>query len=369
MPEDLEIQPAPAPAPVAGERRAPDPAAVRSSYAQVVIAFGVLIAILYYGQLVIATVLLSTLLAFVLAPIVDRLEMARMPRAVAAGVAVLLLIAIVWGLTYLLYARAVAFMDELPKYSRQIREHVIKVRKQAESFQRTTETILPDSPEERSATKVQQARGWSDYLMRSVRTVTELIFAISFVPFLVYFMLTWQEHIRSATVMLFDMRNRNTAYVTLGHISAMLRSFIIGNVVVGLFMAVLSAIIFWWLGVPYPIFIGFISGFVSLLPYMGVVIAMLPPIAAGIGVLGKTEFFWIVVSVLVLHVFALNVLYPKILGKRMSLNPVVVTVALLVWGTLWGAMGLLLAVPIAAGTKIICDHVDRLRPIGAWMGE
>jgi predicted PurR-regulated permease PerM len=48
---------------------------------------------------------------------------------------------------------------------------------------------------------------------------------------------------------------------------------------------------------------------------------------------------------------------------------VVVTVALLIWGVLWGAMGLLLAVPIAAGVKIICDHVDRLRPIGAWMGE
>jgi len=47
----------------------------------------------------------------------------------------------------------------------------------------------------------------------------------------------------------------------------------------------------------------------------------------------------------------------------------VVTLALLIWGWIWGAMGLILAVPIAAATKIVCDNVEQLRPIGEWMGE
>jgi predicted PurR-regulated permease PerM len=51
------------------------------------------------------------------------------------------------------------------------------------------------------------------------------------------------------------------------------------------------------------------------------------------------------------------------------LNPLAVTISLLFWGWLWGAMGLILAVPIMGACKIICDHIERLRPYGAWLGE
>ena len=76
-----------------------------------------------------------------------------------------------------------------------------------------------------------------------------------------------------------------------------------------------------------------------------------------------------VATVLGLHVFAMNVLYPKVLGKRLQLNPLVVTIALLIWGFIWGAMGLILAVPIMAAIKIVCDHTPSLRPIGEWLGD
>jgi predicted PurR-regulated permease PerM len=70
-----------------------------------------------------------------------------------------------------------------------------------------------------------------------------------------------------------------------------------------------------------------------------------------------------------LHVFSLNVLYPKFLGNRLQLNPLAVTMALLVWGWLWGAMGLVLAIPITAAMKIIFDHVQSLKPYAVWLGE
>ena len=66
----------------------------------------------------------------------------------------------------------------------------------------------------------------------------------SFIPFLAYFMLTWQDHTKAATVMLFRMENRNTAYVTLGRISKMIRSFMVGNLVIGVILSVLSMIAF-----------------------------------------------------------------------------------------------------------------------------
>jgi len=73
--------------------------------------------------------------------------------------------------------------------------------------------------------------------------------------------------------------------------------------------------------------------------------------------------------VLGLHLFALNILYPKLLGNRLQLNPLAVTIALLLWAWLWGAVGLLLAIPITAAMKIIFDHVEALKPYGVWLGE
>jgi predicted PurR-regulated permease PerM len=77
----------------------------------------------------------------------------------------------------------------------------------------------------------------------------------------------------------------------------------------------------------------------------------------------------IIMSVLGLHLFALNVLYPKFLGSRLQLNPLAVTLSLLFWGWMWGAMGLVLAIPITAAIKIVFDHVEPMRGYGAWLGE
>ena len=182
-------------------------------------------------------------------------------------------------------------------------------------------------------------------------------------------MLSWQHHVRSATVMLFTLENRNTAYVTLGLISAMIRSFMVGNLLIGLFLGTASTIAFGILNLPFFYFIGFISGFLSLVPYLGVVLAMAPPIFVTMGHIESGNALAIVMIVLGLHLVALNVLYPKFLGNRLQLNPLAVTMALLVWGWLWGAMGLVLAVPITAAMKIVFDHIESLKPYGAWMGE
>ena len=69
------------------------------------------------------------------------------------------------------------------------------------------------------------------------------------------------------------------------------------------------------------------------------------------------------------HLLALNVLMPAIVGRRVHLNAVAVTIALLFWGWLWGAAGLILAIPIMAVLKVICDHVPSWQPAGRWLGS
>ncbi len=337
--------------------------------ALVVLSVAAVLTICYFAKLLLITIFVSVLLAFVLMPVVEFFERFRLPHALGALIAVLLVVTCLYALTYFSYGKAVDFMHELPKYSAKIRGHVMKFQQQAHEIQKTTQEVLPDTEEEKTSVKVTQQTSWTETLTRGAGAVWEALLTVSFIPFLTYFMLTWQEHARAATVMLFKMENRNTAYVTLGRISKMIRSFILGNLVIGLFMSGLSLVVFGIIGLPYFYFLGFISGFLSLVPYLGVPLAMVPPIVAGLGQLSGAGIVAVVVTVLALHLFSINVLYPKLIGRRLQLNPLVVTISLLIWGWIWGAMGLILAVPLTAAMKIIFDHVESMRPYGTWLGE
>ncbi len=336
--------------------------------ALLILATATVLTLVYVAKLILVVILVSILLSFVLAPLVDFLVRFQVPRAAGALLSVSLLVIGLGTATYLSYNRALDFMHEVPKYKARIQQMGAGLREQAEQIQKTTETIVP-SDDDKNTVTVKQSSSWTDMVSKNASSVSELVLALTFIPFLVFFMLSWQDHVRSSSVMLFRMENRNTAYVMLGLIARMIRSFIVGNFIIGVFLSVCSIALFGAIGLPYFYFLGVFSGFLSLIPYLGVILAILPPLVADLGHLTTGIAVLVVMIVMGLHLIAMNVLYPKILGKRLQLNPLAVTLALLFWGWLWGAMGLILAVPITGACKIIFDHIERLRPYGAWLGE
>jgi predicted PurR-regulated permease PerM len=131
----------------------------------------------------------------------------------------------------------------------------------------------------------------------------------------------------------------------------------------------MSSVAFWLMHLPFPLLVGPLSGFMSLVPYVGMPLALLPPLFAALGVNKVSTYLLVVLVVGMLHLIALNLLYPKIVGSRVHLNPLVVTFSLMLWGFLWDAPGLLLAIPLTAGVKAVCDNVKGLRPIGKFLGD
>jgi len=341
------------------------------SVAQIVVAVIAVLGLIYLLKLVLVTTLTSVLLAFILEPLVGALVRIRVPRVAAALFAVVLLVGLAGGLTSFFYGRAVDFARQLPKYSGKIRSTLADLREQTNQIEESTRAVIasPRTGKAPLAVEVQEAPGLSRVISASGGTLGEVLLAVTFVPFLVYFMLTWKDHAHSATVRLFPKEHRLVAHRTVGRISAMIRSFIAGNALVGLINTLVSGIVFWQLGIPYFYFLGIISGFASLVPNLGVFLALLPPLAGGIGLLNKSGVGIVVVTVVGLHVLSMNVLFPKIVGKRLRLNPLAITLALLFWAWIWGAMGLILAVPLVGATKIICDYVEPLRGLGAWLGD
>ena len=341
------------------------------SLAQIVVAVIAVVGLIYLLKIVLVTTLTAMLLAFAMEPLVTQLHRIRIPRPVGALLAVLLMMALAGGLTHFFYSRAVDFATELPKYSGDIRSSVAGFRAQTNKIEESTKSVIASPKLEKKPipVEIQQAPGLSRIISAGSGTVGDVLLAISFVPFLVYFMLTWKDHIHANTVRLFPKEHRLVAHRTVARISEMIRGFITGNVIIGIANAVISSVVFWRLGIPYFYFLGAISGFVSLIPYLGVFLALLPPLAAGIGILDKTGVMTIFVTVIGLHIVTTNVVFPKIVGKRLRLNPLAVTLSLLFWAWIWGAMGLILAVPLVAMAKIICDYIDSLRGFGAWLGD
>ena len=205
-----------------------------------------------------------------------------------------------------------------------------------------------------------------DYLREFYST----LLMASFVPFLVYFLLSWRDRLRSRYLLLFEGEGRHTAAYAWVGIGAMVRAYVIGNFMLGILLTICSALLFAAVKVPYWLLAAAISGFLSLVPYIGLPLAMIPPLVAALPATREPAIYvYLIVSVAVLHLLALNLMYPKLVGARVHLNPLVVTIALMFWGMLWGGIGLLLAIPLTAACKAVCDNVASLRPYGRLMGD
>jgi len=192
----------------------------------------------------------------------------------------------------------------------------------------------------------------------------------SFVPFLVYFMLSWRDHIYKNFLRFFEGADRLVVARSVTGVSAMARAFVVGNFLIGIILAMLSSALFAVIHVPSPVLLGVLSGFLSLTPYIGFPLGMLPPLFGALATdADSTVILLSFVVVLTLHLSAMNVFYPKLVGARVHLNPLVVTLSLMFWGFLWDAAGLLLAIPITAGIKAICDNVAALKPYGRFLGD
>lgn len=338
--------------------------------AQIVIAVIAIIGLVYLLKLFLVTTLAAMLLAYVLEPAVAGLMRLHIPRSIGAFIVVTLAVILSLGIAYFSYNRALDFANELPEYSATFRETIGSVRAKADKLADQARSVVEPKPRQKPIpVKVEQPQGVTRVLSENGETILEIAMAVGFVPFLVYFMLASKEHVHVTTVRLFPKEHRLLAHRTVGNISAMIRSYILANVVVGMGNALICGIVFWYLGIQYFYFIGIISGFVTLIPYLGMFLALLPPLAAGIGTLHKAGLLTVLITVLGMHAVTMNLIYPKFIGSRLKLNPLAVSLSLLFWSWIWGAPGLILAIPLLGAAKIICDHIDSLQNLGCWLGD
>jgi predicted PurR-regulated permease PerM len=336
-----------------------------------IIAIAVLFGCIYYASSVVITLIFSVLIAAVLEPGAGFLERRRVPRWLSSLSMVLLMLAVSYLAVYGIYGRALDLVDNAPKLAAKLRQLTAHLEVTAENFQQSTRTIIPSSADSNLPTvRLQQESPWVQFLLRGMGSVYAFIVTAMFVPFLVFFMLNSKDRLWAATLNLFPREKRQQAEDVIHYIGIMLRQFALGNLLVALISAVPICLVFAALRLQYALVLGLLAACLSLIPYIGVALALVPPLMVALLQYDSVHPFLILAATVVaVHFIAVNFLTPKLVGHRLNLNALAVTIAMMFWAWLWGGFGLVLAVPITAAIKAVCDNVERLKPFGAWMGE
>jgi len=341
----------------------------RSNPSQRIIAAAIVFAALYFTSEVVVPLLLAVLLAYFLDPVVALLERIRIPRALGALAVLLTVTAMCAGLCYLVVVRADQFLADWPRYSGVLRHATTAFDRQMATVQKGVDAIAPIADKSPTPARFVQPPPVRDWLLRGVGSLYSIFVVTAFVPFLVFFMLAAKRRIWKATIELFPAGHQERVRDALDQLGSMLRSFVVGNALVAGILMLSSWGFFLAIHLNYPFLLGCVSGIMNLVPYLGAVLAWLPPFLIGMAQWNTVgPYFGVAAALTFLHILGLNVLMPAIVGRRVHLNALAVTVALLFWGWLWGAVGLILAIPITAAIKVICDHSEGWEPLGRWLG-
>ncbi|MBZ5694240.1 MAG: AI-2E family transporter [Acidobacteriia bacterium] len=339
-----------------------------SSASARIIAAGIVIGFCYWASTVLVTLLVAVLMAYFLDPVVTWLERVHVSRALGSLLVVLVTLALLAVLGWSLINRADQFSQDWPNYRAPLRALAQAVESRLENIEAHVSEIEPGARAGSRIVTVAESHPVRDALVGRLNSLYVFLLAATFVPFLVFFMLAAKRQVWHATMQLFPAADRTQVRDTLADVTQVLRSYLMGTAMVGLILVLASWIFFWGIGLDFPFLTALVSGVCNLVPYLGAILSWIPPLLIGlkqfrtvgpyVGIFAMLTFF---------HIVTANLLIPALVGWRVRLNALALTVSLLFWGWMWGAMGLVLAIPITAVIKVICDHVERLQPVGRWM--
>lgn len=365
------------PAPGKTEVRPPGPDLHLIRAGATVLALLGVLALLHFAASVFITLFSSLLVAFALEPVVHFLCVrTRLRRHHASAVVVFLFVAMLYGLFYSAYMGAESFLKDIPEIADKIRSAPVveTVAKKAEElntlFAEAGRRIAPPAAARPKTTAVEKDTGlFTGAMLKGLGSLSGVLFALGFIPFLVYFILADREPLTRRTRELFREEQRATVGEILLDIEQMMRKFLLGNAVIALLLSAATVLVFLIVRLPYPVVLGVLSGTLSIVPYLGLPLALLPGVLVGLVSFDSgAPILILVAAVTMFHLVAANFLTPKLVGGGVRLNATASTVALLFFGWLWGGMGLVLGIPIVAVLKCIFDNVPSTRRIGMFLG-
>jgi predicted PurR-regulated permease PerM len=344
--------------------------AARSTPVQIVLVALGAIAFLYFARPVVLPVVLACIVGTALKPLMRWSASCRLPPALSA-VAVLSLLLAATGVGFFQLGRpALQWMNEAPRHMTELRQ---RVQSQLPRFGRftqaaaavqnlgATEVEKKEAREKAPTVEVKESRGAGDML----DWTGTVLAGIGETAVLVYLLLASGDlFLQKLVGGLPTLRGKKRALEISREIQQNISTYLLSVSLINIAMGVLVSVGCFLLGVPNAAIWGMIVALLNFVPYFGPVAGVL--LLAAMGTLTFDTIWRIVLPALwylLLHLLEANFLTPIILGRRFTLNPVVIFVSFIFWTWLWGMPGALLSMPILVSLKVVCDHLPALAPV------
>lgn len=336
----------------------------------VIVAVAAVLLAINWAKPVLMPIAVALLLHIVLAPLVRFGKRLHIPPALSSLVIVLVLVggitAVVWQLAGPIAAWAERLPEALPRIEARLRE----LRAPLRVFENASEQVEKIAGAEDSATRPFQVeiqkRPLSEILLGQL-----LGFVISggMVLLTLYFLLAAEgSFLRRLVRVLPRFSDKRQAVEVFHRIEHDVSRYLQTTVLVGLGVGVAEGFAMAWLGMPNPLLWGAVGAVLNWIPYVGAFVGTVLVCLAALLTFDTTGHALLVAGVFyAITSLEGSVITPLILGRRLTLNPVVLFLWLALWSWMWGLVGSLIAVPLLSAIRIVCDHFESLHPLGEFL--
>ena len=325
----------------------------------------------YFARIVLLPVVLALLFSLLLSPLVGGLRRLHIPHKLGAGLVVLALMGLLSGSVYLLIDPAAAWIDRAPSTLARIDDKVRQFKKPIEKAgqaSRKVEELTGMKSEEKPETEVQvEEESLSELLLTGARkTLAGLIMVVV----LLYFLLASGDlFLRKLVRVLPLLENKKRAVDIARRLRQDISIYLWTITLINICLGVAEGTAMHLLGMPNPLLWGVMATVFNFVPYLGAMAGIV--VIATVATLSfETPAQYILPPIVYFLLTALEGYFitPIVVGRRLTLNPVVILMGLFLWGWIWGIPGAVLAVPMLASFKIVCDHLPPMAPIGEFLG-
>lgn len=336
----------------------------------VVLAILGVVAALYVGRGLFIPIALALFLNTLLRPFIRYLEKYRVPAPVGAAIVVLGLLGVVVGTGMVLAKPAQAWMINAPE---RLNDAQVRLRALYKPFQKVSAAAAnlsnTTSAPQGTRTTVTLAPTTPAFVTRLFGTTASVLMGGATILLLLYLLLAaGGTFLVRLTGIIPTRANKRAAAHIAAEVETAVAQYLAVSTMLYIIEAGLVGLACWALGMPSPLLWAALTLMLEFIPYIGgavLVVILTIGALASFDSVGRAVL--VPISYLVISAVQNNLASPILYGNRLKLNPVAVLIAVLFWGFLWGAIGAILAVPIVAAIKILCDHIDALSSLGKFL--
>jgi len=331
------------------------------------LALVLIITVLYFLQGVLVPLMFSILISISLFPVARFLEKFNLNRVVSSILSVILAVVVISGLIWFIVHQVIVIGHN----GTDLQERFITIFNTIQHWVTIKFGVEPgDLTQKFKELSNKALSNAGTYLTAAFGSVGGILAGLIIVPLFSFFLLYYRDFFREFFFHAFKSTPQDKVHETLNKIYTVVQSYLLGLVTVMAIVAILNTIGLMILGVEYAWFFGTLASLLMLLPYIGIAIgSILPALFA----LATRDNYWYAIGVVawfqVVQFLEGNLITPNIVGGKVSINPLMAVIAILLGGMLFGLAGLILALPLTAVIKVLFDAIPSMKAFGFLIGE